>query len=104
MERLTSLAFAEVSARSSSKRSREVQHLVHFDAVEECATPDEGDTVCDMIWVEEWRGDEVRSRLAVRQLRGEKRLDTFAAMPDSFFVRFQLLKCSANKDFCRLDH
>ena len=83
-------------------REREVQHLVHFDAVADCATPDEGDTVCDMIWVEEWRGDEVRSRLAVRQLRGEKRLDTFAAMPDSFFVRFQLLKCSANKDFAVL--
>ena len=75
--------------------------MVHFDAVEDTII-EEGDTLCDMIWVEEWRGEEVRSRLAVRQFRGEKRLDVFAAMPDSFFVRFQLVKCSANPDWAVL--
>ena len=85
-------------------REREAQHLVHSDAVEDCDTPDEGDTVCDMIWIEEWRGDEVRSRLAVRQFFGEKRLDTFAAMPDSFFVRTSIIEVFCEQGLRRPDH
>ena len=29
-----------------------------------------GKHACDMVWVDEWRGDRVRSRLCVRQLKG----------------------------------
>ena len=42
----------------------------------------------DMVWVEEWRGDEVRCRLVIRQFNKEgKRDDLFSATPDTFFVQ-----------------
>ena len=42
----------------------------------------------DMVWVDEWRGDRVRSRLCVRQFKAEGlRDDLFAGTPDTFFQR-----------------
>ena len=39
----------------------------------------------DMVWVDEWRGDRVRSRLCVRQFKAEVlRDDLFAGTPDRF--------------------
>ena len=42
----------------------------------------------DMVWVDEWRGDRVRSRLCVRQFRAEGLGDDlFAGAPDTFFIK-----------------
>ena len=47
-------------------RQKELHNLHLFDAVED-ATPAKGENTPDMVWVEEYRGDEVRARLCVRQ-------------------------------------
>ena len=54
----------------------------------------------DMVWVDEWRGDRVRSRLCVRQFKAEGlRDDLFAATPDTFFIKYLLAKAASCKDF-----
>ena len=46
-----------------------------------------------MVWVDEWRGDRVRSRLCVRQFKSEGlRDDLFAGTPDTFFIECLLDK------------
>ena len=53
----------------------------------------------DMVWVDEWRGDRVRSRLCVRQFKVEGlRDDLFAGTPDTFFIKY-LAKAASCKDF-----
>ena len=63
-------------------------NIVVFHAVEDTELS-LGEKALDMIWVEEWRGEEVRSRLCVREVTTEKRLDMFSQIPDSFFTRIQ---------------
>ena len=42
-----------------------------------------------MVWVDEWRGDRVRSRLCVRQFNAEGlRDDLFAGTPDTLFIKY----------------
>jgi hypothetical protein len=56
-----------------------------------------------MIWVDEWRGDLVRSRACVRQYKGdEKRDDVFAATPETSFTRFVLSEAASDKDYAVL--
>ena len=53
-----------------------------------------------MVWVDEWRGDRVRSRLCVRQFQAEGlRDDLFAGKPDTFFIKYLLAKAASCKDF-----
>ena len=57
-------------------RQKEVDSLTEFD----CVTDDElndGEKAYDTTWVEEWRGDKVRSRLVVRQYAQGARDDCF---------------------------
>lgn len=61
-------------------RLKEVTQLYNFEAVAD-TTLEPGETCYDMIWVEEWRGEEVRCRLVVRQYNLEIRLDVFSAKP-----------------------
>jgi hypothetical protein len=76
-------------------RSLEVENLIKFDTFEELEEY-EGKSY-DMIWVDEWRGDKVRSRLVVRQFNTESnREDLFAATPDTFFMRFVLAYAAAD--------
>ena len=50
-------------------------------------------------WVDEWRGDRVRSRLCVRQFKAEGlRDDLFAGTPDTFFIKYLLAKAASCKD------
>ena len=80
-------------------REKEVKNLILFNAIKD-TTLEEGEHAYSMVWVEEWRGDEVRSRLVVRQYNTEgKRDDLFAGTPDAFFSRFQLHRASCNKDW-----
>ena len=78
-------------------REKEIGSLTSFDAFEEI---DEYDGVIyDMIWIEEWRGDDVRSRACVRQYNsGEQRDDTFAATPETSYTRFVLSEAASDKD------
>ena len=42
----------------------------------------------DMVWVDDWRGDRVRSRLCVRQFKAEGlRNDLFAGTRDTFSIK-----------------
>ena len=50
-------------------RDKEVEHLIKFDTYDELDTY-EGKSY-DMVWVDEWRGDKVRSRLVARQFNTE---------------------------------
>ena len=77
-------------------RQDEVDRLMQFEAVQDI-TPEKDDTVYDTTWVEEWCGELVRCRLCIRQYNDGYRSDCFSGTPDSFFVRFQLLKASTNK-------
>ena len=53
----------------------------------------------DMVWVDEWRGDRVRSRLCVRQFKAEGlRDDLFAGTPDTFLINYLLEKAASCKD------
>ena len=54
----------------------------------------------DMVWVDEWRGDRVRSRLCVRQFKAEGlRDDLFAGTPETFFIKYLLARAASCKDF-----
>ena len=54
----------------------------------------------DMVWVYEWRGDRVRSRLRVRQFKAEEiRNDMFAGTPNTFFIKYLLAKAASCNDF-----
>ena len=54
----------------------------------------------DMVWVDECRGDTVRSRLCVRQFKAEGlRGELFAGTPDRFFIKYLLAKAAICKDF-----
>ena len=78
-------------------RQKELHNLHLFDAVED-ATPAKGEHTPDMVWVEEYRGDEVRARLCVRQFKQEARDDVFSGTPDSWIARFQIRRCAADRD------
>ena len=53
-----------------------------------------------MVWVDEWRGDRVRSRLCVRQFKAEGfRDDLYAGTPDTFFIKYLLATAASCKDF-----
>ena len=48
----------------------------------------------DMVWVDEWRDDRVRSRLCMRQFKAEGlRDDLFAGTPDTFHQVFVGQSC-----------
>ena len=54
----------------------------------------------DMVWVDEWRGDRVRSRLCVRQFKAEGLWDDlFAGTPDTFFIKYLLAQAASCKEF-----
>ena len=62
----------------------------YFKAVKDIV-PDTDDKIYTLRWVEDWRGDEVRSRLAIRQYNGgEKRWDLFQGAPDTWMMRLQI--------------
>ena len=53
-----------------------------------------------MVWVDEWRGDRVGSRLCVRHFQAEGlRDDLFAGTPDTFLIKNLLAEAASCKDF-----
>ena len=52
-----------------------------------------------MVWVDEWRGHRVWSRLCVRQFKAKGlRDDLFAGKPDTFFIKYLLANAAGCKD------
>ena len=61
--------------------------MLNFDAFELVNEVPPRKYAYDMVWVDEWRGDRVRSRLCVRQFKAEGiRNDLFAWTLDTFFL------------------
>ena len=59
-----------------------------------------GKYFCDMVWVDEWRDDKVRSRLCVCQFEAEGfRDDLLAGTPDTFFIKYLLTKAASCTEF-----
>ena len=74
--------------------------MLNFDAVDLVEELPPGKHSYDMVWVDEWRGDQVTSRLCVRQLKAEGlRDDLWAGTPDTFFIECLLAKAASRKDF-----
>ena len=74
--------------------------MLNFDAFELVEELPPGRYAYDMVWVDEWRGDRVRSRLCVRQFKAEGlRDDLFARTPDTFLIKNLLAKAASCKDF-----
>ena len=74
---------------SFMSRELELQNMLNFDAFELVDELPQRKHAYDMVWVDEWRGDRVRSRLCVRQFKAEGlRDDLFAGMPDAIFIKY----------------
>ena len=74
--------------------------MLNFDAFELVDELPPGKRAHDMVQVDEWRGDWVRSRLCVRQFKAEGlRDDLFAGTLDRFFIKCLLAKAASCKDF-----
>ena len=74
--------------------------MLNFHAFELVEELPPGKYPYDMVWVDAWRGDRVRSRLCVRQFKAEGlRDDLFAGTPDTFFIKYLLAKAASCKDF-----
>ena len=78
----------------------ELRNMLNYDALELVDELPPSKYVYDMVWVDEWRGDRVRSRICVRQFKAEGlRDDLFAGTPDTFFIKYLLTKAASCKDF-----
>ena len=74
--------------------------MLNFDAFELVDELPPGDHTYDMVWVDEWRGGRVRSRLCVRQFQAEGlRDDLSAGTPDTLFIKYLLATAASCKDF-----
>ena len=64
--------------------SRELEHLIRCDAFDEVHELPRGHKAVDMVWIDEWRGDKVRSKVCVQQFTAEQsRDDKFAGTPET---------------------
>ena len=64
-----------------------LRNMLNFDGFEVVDEVPPRKHAYDMVWVDEWRGYRVRSRLCVRQFKAEGlRDDLFAGTPDTFFT------------------
>ena len=89
--------FPEDALKAS--REFELKNMLDFDVFELMEELPAKKQAHDMVWVDEWRGDRVRSRLCVRQFRAEGLWDDlFAGTPDTFFIKYLLAKAASCKD------
>ena len=81
-------------------RELEEQNILNFDAFELVDDLLPRKHAYDMVCVDEWQGDRVRSRLCVRQFKSAGLWDDlFAGTPDTFFSKYLLAKAASCKDF-----
>ena len=80
-------------------REFELRNMLKFDAFDLVEELPLVKHAYDMVWVDEWRGDRLRSRLCVRQFKAEGLPDDlFAGTPDTFFIKNLLAKAASCKD------
>ena len=85
---------------SKAGRELELRNILNCDAFDLVEELPPGKYAYDMVWVDEWRGDRVRSRLCVRQFKAQGlRGDLFAGTRDTFFIKYLLAKAASCKDF-----
>ena len=78
--------FAEDALKAG--RELELKNMLKIYAFESVEGLPPGKYAYDMVWVDEWRGDSVRSRLCDRQFRAEGlQDDLFAGTPNAFFIQ-----------------
>ena len=83
-----------------ANRQLQLRNMSNFDAFDLVDELPPGQYDYDMVCVDEWRGDRVRSRLCVRQFKAKGlRGDSFAGTSDTFFIKYQLAKAAGCKDF-----
>ena len=71
-----------------ASRELELRNMLNFDEFDLVEELPPGKYASDMVWVDGWRSDRVRSRLSVRQFKAEGlRDDLFAGTPDTFSSR-----------------
>ena len=81
-------------------RELELRNMLISGAFELVDELPPGKHAYDMVWVDGWRGDQVRSQLCVRQFKAEGlRDDLFAGTPDTFLIKYWLAKAASCKDF-----
>ena len=74
--------------------------MLNFDAFELVNELPPRKYAYDMICVDDWRGNRLRSRLCVRQFKADGiRSDLFAGTPDTFFIKYLLAKAASCKEF-----
>ena len=90
--------FAEDELKAG--RELELQNMLNFDAFELVDELPPRKHAYDMVWVGEWRGDRVRSRLCMSvQGRGNPGRLVCGGTPDTFFIKYLLAKAANFKDF-----
>ena len=86
-------------AELQAGREKELQNMLDFDAFEKVEVLPAGQKAYDMVWVDEWCGGAVRSRLCVRQFKAEQaRDDIFAGTLETFFMRYLVAKAATEFD------
>ena len=74
--------------------------MLNFDAFELVDELPPGKRAHNTVWVDQWQGDRVGSRLCVGQSKAVGlRDDLFAGTPDTFFIKYLLAKAASCKDF-----
>ena len=85
---------------SKACRELELRNMLNFDAFDLVEELPPRKYAYDMVWVDEWRGDRVRSPLYVRHFKAEGLRDyLFAGTPDTFFIKYLLAEAASCKDF-----
>ena len=83
-----------------ASRELELRSMLNFDASELVEELPPAKYAYDTVWVDEWRGDRVRSRTCVRPFKAKgHRDDLFAGTPHTFFIRYLLAKAASCKNF-----
>ena len=82
--------------RLEKGRLRELENLIKFDAFDDVHKLPFGHKAYDMIWVYEWRGEKVRSRLCVQQFKAEQPWDDIPAGTLEIFSMRYLINRAVN--------
>ena len=91
--RSSSCRGVRVGGRHSA--SPDLRNMLNFDAFELVEELPAGKYAYDMVWVDEWRGNRIRSRLCVRQFRAEGLRDDLFAGGNTRHVLHQVFVCKS---------
>ena len=86
----------EFPAEELHKRGAlELEHLIRCEAFDEVHDSPRGHKAFDMVCIDEWRRDKVRSKVCVQPFTAEQsRDDKFAGTPETFFMRHLICRAA----------